>query len=147
MLSILIGREKNREKSILYVLLFCVGVLALHFCASFFGWYGAFANMDTILHFLGGAFLAYSWMVFRRWHWGGDWVSVTEYVFALLGFVLLGGVVWEIFEFLSWTYVPQQALLFQFYSATVQDLLGDLIMDALGGVSMFLLVRFYRNKR
>lgn len=118
------------------VVLFGGSVLGLHFLASAVGWYGAFAHMDTLLHFLGGAFLAYAWVVWRRWRWGGDWVSGPEYAMALMGFVWFGGIAWEILEYLAFTYVPHQAIVFEFYSATVSDLLADLVMDTLGGLAM-----------
>jgi hypothetical protein len=110
--------------------------------------YRPYPWVDMPLHFLGGAFLGLIWL----------WLARPGFVFAqefraskllatasLTGFVLLGGLAWELFEFSLWRFLPEYGNVLKIYQAPVSDVLSDLVLDFFGGMTALLLC--LRSKR
>jgi len=126
-------------------MLFAIGIFAFNFVLVMTGVYDAFPHTDIPMHMMGG--LA---MGFLAWGFSGYFVRgvrfeshkpVTRYLMSLLyilGFVALIGVAWEMYEYAAdfvmqnyFTDVNDQ--LAGTRQNGVEDMLGDFVMDFIGG--------------
>ena len=53
---------------------------------------------------------------------------------AIIGFVLLIAVVWEVAEALFWKYLPLYAEKWNLYSPNIKDVLTDIVANLAGGI-------------
>lgn len=127
-------------------------LLAIIFFHLFFygaGLYAAYEWLDIPMHFVGGAFLARVWLYASRQPRATNNVvlfSRIVHLFALVGFVLVGGVAWEIFEYVSWRTLSDTVRYFALYDPFVGDALADLTLDLCGGVVVFLGYHFMQKR-
>lgn len=95
--------------------------------ANFFGWYEAYGNLDWVMHFLGGAWVAGAILYFyERQRWA------SPSFFRVLFWFLIIALSWELHEFVADRFLKQP--LFQQGSL---DTAGDLFFGLLGA-SIFL---------
>lgn len=129
------------SKHFLVILLFFIAAIYivgnLNFLNLKFWWF------DIPLHFLGGAWLGILFLVYfsaegRSSSGGKKYFSNFEsekifiQIIIIVGFVLIIGVGWEIFEFLL-----EQVFILKnpdLVKMTVGDTLKDLVMDSFGGI-------------
>lgn len=123
------------------VFVFAVHALAL---GGFLG-YGLWW-LDMSLHFLGGLWLAVFafWFLFERKNYPRNFLPAGLLILGLISFAVLGGVLWEFFEF-SWDYFLAKPYHAELAQPSLEDTLSDLFFDLLGAVivSGFLLY-YYR---
>ena len=129
-----------------------IGILFLaiaiaHFSFYRFDLYNTITSLDKPMHFAGGSFLAllWLWIVQQQQQANlptnktGDKQQTAKLhfltlIFSLIGFVLLFGITWEFFEYLSWIFLSDFGRYFALYDPLVSDLLADLLMDLVGGI-------------
>ncbi len=137
---------KNSFAIILYILLACylgATIYALTIDISIYDW------VDIPLHFMGGFVAAFFFCTYfkntligimrEKNFWSGLFVFIS-----IIGFAAIIGIGWELYE---WFYdifvaIPQASLRTQ---GSLNDTMGDLILDLSGGVSVALL--FFYNLR
>lgn len=133
------------EKKIVSLGLF---IAIIHSVAMLNNWYWRFGWIDMPMHFLGGVFagMVFVWL-FRKFM---GYLDLRDKFLVstilLLGFVTLVGVFWEFYEFIydlfisprEWNAFTQQG---------IQDTMGDLFFDILGGLTAALFIRFGYTKK
>ncbi len=125
----------------LLVFMFIVHGLAL---GGFLG-YGLWW-LDMALHFLGGVWLAVLgfWYLFAYKKYPRDFLPAGLLFLGLISFAVLGGVLWEFFEF-SWDYFFAKPYSAQLAQPSLEDTLSDLFFDLAGAfVAVFYLLYYYR---
>lgn len=109
-------------------------MLGLHVVSMFRGWYVAIPSIDIPLHLLGGAWAALMFFYFqRRYVLLFSALSFWFSIIAVMGVVMLVGVMWEWLEFgFDYFFVPEHAE----WRAQLGlvDTMGDLFVDLVGGV-------------
>lgn len=112
------------------------GVLLLFFINAVLlltGWYynPRLVWIDIPLHFLGGLLVGiWAWLVFGRGPRAHSFIHKWVLIFGVTALV---GVSWEFFEWIL-DHVLSQWYVFPRNQPSVDDTLGDLFMDLLGGV-------------
>lgn len=99
-------------------------------------------SFDILMHFLGGAAIAWSAMiVYRRWEARG-WVHADAIVrdYAVWMTAVFVGVIWEWWEFWMerWTH--------RIYQLSMGDTMQDLFMDTIGALFLVLVYRLRKKK-
>lgn len=137
------GKALNREvgqaerQSVRLAFSLC-GIVFLHYVFFFTGWYVRGWNLDFLLHFLSGAWLASfgAYFLFVR---GPVRVSNRAYAaLLLLGFAALVGVLWEFHEYVFDAVNPDPS---RYMQVSVLDTMGDLFFDLLGA-TMTVIARY-----
>lgn len=120
-------------------------ILGLNFLALFYGWYPEVFWLDSLLHFLGGIWVAafFAWFFLeRRLLAEKFWVRAV----LILSFVTLIGVLWEFAEIsflnnlVAYLFGAAQA------AATLEDTMADLLFDLVGGL-VFIAYLSFRSKK
>lgn len=114
-----------------------VSLALIHIVAMHFFLYETFDWFDIPMHFLGGVCIAlcFALLPFFHIYLPKRYTTITVYLCV----VLLVGVVWEIFEYM--TGLSGVAVQNDF----VFDTVLDLVMDVLGGVVGYGMVRIIKN--
>lgn len=126
-------------------------IVLVHAAATHAGLYKNGALwVDFPLHVLGGSFLACGWLWVAQRPRLQNLLGKPSKVFlaaSLVGFALAGGLLWELFEFGMWRYLPVSAGKLKIFPPTVSDVLSDFIADVIGGaiVAFIFLVRSKRS--
>jgi len=102
-----------------------------------FLWSNQFFWYDTLLHFLGGAFLGFLFL---------GYFSKTN-LFVFLGGLLLVGLLWEGFEVLLDLYILEKRLPAFYFWDGFLDTAADLFFDLIGGLTVWLGYAFFRQRR
>ncbi len=112
-------------------------VAALHWLASYQGYYWTVGWYDFMMHFLGGAWIALAvlWKSEMPYGYVAKWRGYVT-TRNILIIVLVGGIAWEIMEVLLNMMDPA-------LPGDAWDTTHDLIMDVLGGA---LAVRLFKKK-
>lgn len=114
-------------------------VTTAHAAALFFNWYSTIFWLDDILHFLGGAFLAFVFLlgVQKMPQYASFAASIPLFLILGVSFAAFVGVLWEFFEFGFDSFV---APVYNFPSAQLglSDTLSDLLFDILGSGAVLL---------
>ncbi len=107
-----------------YLSIFVFIIFLLNLAGSFFDWYVLLAWYDNMMHFLGGAWLSLvaCWLLFPRIK------KNTTHIVAVLLFVLVGALLWEVLE-----YVVQYITKSPGSLATPLDSISDVLFGLLGG--------------
>lgn len=129
-------------KNLASVFVILVFIAILHFSSVAFGWYAMGLEVDSVQHFIAGIMFALLWLEFIRRSKKTEIPTNTAiFHFSMLGFVTLGAVIWEIWEFLASEIAPVFAENYKFYSPTISDLLKDIICSQIGVilVSLYLI--------
>jgi len=111
----------------LAISIFSIGVLilALHMRAIDLYWYWSFWWMDIMMHFLGGLLIGLIALLVSA-HYK---IQIRRMFLATLGVVLIVGIGWEIFEYVSGIFILEDPFPDTFY---------DLVMDTVGGIAAYL---------
>jgi len=111
----------------------------IHFLAIPLGMYqGSNIWIDKPLHIMGGmAFAMIGLLVVQRKLANAD-LSVGG--FLILSFALFGSFMWELFEFVLFSWFNEYALRLRLYSPTVKDALFDMLFGLVGGLIIALIV-------
>lgn len=106
---------------------------------SWFDLYVKFSSFDTLVHFLGGACVAFFFARYTRVEL--DTFPHIKKILFLTACACFVGVLWECAEYASSVLSPEYApfITNYFYIGTLADTLMDLIADMLGGLTFALL--------
>ena len=101
-------------------------IFILNYLANYFYWYSSIPYFDMIMHFLGGFWLVliYVYLFYPK----------VPSIFTIVGivlWVLLIGILWEVFELYFVNYVAENPF-------NLPDTISDLFFDLLGGFLAFL---------
>lgn len=129
-------------KSIIIVL---AVILTFHSAAFINHWYWTIWWFDIPMHFSGGLWLA---MIF--FYLTNPRLKIASYQWPftfifVLGFVALGGVSWELAEFLYDVFISSRGY-FGVAQLGAVDTVGDLFFDLCGGAALFFLYYFFIQK-
>lgn len=116
---------------------------AIHFTAVSMGLYEqSVIWIDKVLHIMAGIAIAMSWfwIMRRALKTPAENVPMLITISSTIGFVLLIGLFWEIFEFAYWKGAPEWANKFKFYSPTIVDVLSDMVSNLIGGIVFLVFV-------
>lgn len=113
------------------------GIAALHLLFFFTDWYARGWHLDSVSHFLGGAWLA---AFAGQFFFAGGRVRATAAYEAtiLLSFAAFIGVLWEMHEFVADSFITDTARIMQ---TSVTDTVSDLFFDMLGA-TMTVILRY-----
>lgn len=111
-------------------------IAAAHIIGSANSWYWKFLWLDTIMHLLGGAWVAllFVYLFEERFKLLNLSKNFLATLILAIGFVLFVGVLWEFFEYFRDAYiahVPQNTP--RPHPNLYLDTLKDLLNDSLGG--------------
>lgn len=126
-----------------YAIVSFLVILALYILALLFGWFETITWFDILMHFLGGAWVAYLFFLllgpfFAESYHMREWGKL---LIISLSFVSLVGVLWEFFEF-------GVTEVFGIYlQGSLPDTMGDLFFDLVGGFIVSLAVLFVSYKK
>lgn len=129
------------KKLLISACILVIFIWLINTLANKFYWYSAMIWFDIPMHILGGIFLSLisGAIFFKKLK---SFSTKEKMVFILL-FVLMVGIGWEIFEYVT------QAIIKGVQLANFPDSIKDLLMDVVGGVIGFLFVlatiRRYNN--
>jgi len=122
-----------------HILFLIIGIFVLQVILISFGFYNHFPFLDIPMHFLGGFSMGLLGIYIHhamtdKHHIKGhpDWYHIL----FVLGFVMLIGVAWEFHEYI----IDNTAVFWWGWKSTqlsLSDTMGDLLMDAIGGVVAF----------
>ena len=114
------------------VLLVIMG--GLHVFANLTGMYETpIIWIDKLLHIMAGIAIGMVWLVILQKR-NELRVAKLAHFMAILGFVLLIAVVWEVVEALFWKYLPLYAEKWNLYSPNIKDVLTDIVANLAGGI-------------
>mgnify|MGYP001562310554 FL=1 len=125
-----------------------ISILGLHLLGIVYDLYHVIWWYDIPMHILGGAWVALFFFHFfyQTWHV----VDLRKILFTLiitLGFVVLVGVLWEFYEYLSDVYLLKiHPLGYAPNPLTLPDTLKDLLDDLIGGAVASLILLFRIKK-
>jgi len=128
-------------KSPAFVLWLLIAILGVWVLGFWFGLYYLMPWLDIPLHFFGGLWV-YVFMRSLGIMIGLEINSQFRYLTKLLifmGAVLFVGVFWEFWEFVLDRYLVHNG--YTFLPGVYEDTLGDLLIDLLGGITGFLLIK------
>ena len=120
---------------------FTVGVIVV----QFFALYGQFPWLDNVLHFLGGAGVAWFFAImFLRERKELSWFAD---VMLLVGSAAFVGIVWEIAEYLAFALKDILPSIYSvFHGGDLPDTISDLALD-IGGAFLFWLLLLCTEKK
>jgi len=112
-----------------------VFIFLLHSFALYYSLYWRIWWFDNVLHFLGGAWLAFvaAWFVFYSKKAKDIRLPFPVFLLVAVSFAALVGVGWEIFEFCV-DFLTGKGAVAGFNQIGLQDTMGDLFFDLLGGL-------------
>lgn len=118
-----------------------VVILGLNSLFLYFHLYPSISWLDSLLHFLGGLWVAAfgAYFMFKKWH-ESDEPKFFKFV-LMLSFVSFIGVLWEFAEVLFLNEFMARIFSLEQTGASLFDTLGDLAFD-LAGASSFALFYF-----
>ncbi|MCR4274538.1 MAG: hypothetical protein NUW02_00595 [Candidatus Campbellbacteria bacterium] len=118
----------------LFILLFtALLVYFLNEIAQVNFYYWTFWWYDIMMHFLGGFVVSgVGLWAFVRFT-PASYTQIQQMLYVALGTGIVIGISWEFFEYLNGMYVAQTNI--------VTDTAGDLIMDCIGSITSWLMVR------
>ena len=134
------------------IMRFAIICLIIIFGVNFFGFQYDLYDFwwfDTLLHYLGGFFVALLFFHYLKKHFLPN--SKLQNILILVGAVMFIGVVWEFFE-----YILNQTAREAFHNAfkvrlnfmgDMNDTMIDLLMDMLGGFTVALVSLFLKKRR
>ena len=131
------------------LLLAVVAVIAIaHLFATRFGWYYSYPLMDIPMHIAGGIFVGLLFFyLFAIRHDTLPNAPPLALAISAVGFVMLVGVLWEMYEFILDVYVHQTQTLFGASGYLLFDTLKDLLDDLVGsGIAVVIFFRFFRDR-
>lgn len=103
--------------------------------AYFFIWW-----FDILMHFAGGAWVgALAIFLVRRYSF-----NIFLMLWLVLGLVVIVGVFWELMEF-GLNRFGGEMMRRIFYQTNIEDTLGDLVADMLGGLVAFILFKLKKK--
>ncbi len=110
-------------------------IFIFHSAALYYFLYWRIPWLDNVMHFLGGAWLAFAaaWFVFYSKKAKDIRLPAPVFLIAAVSFAALVGVGWEIFEFCV-DFVTGKGAVAGFNQIGLQDTMGDLFFDLLGGL-------------
>lgn len=82
---------------------------------------------------MAGAAIGMIWLVILQKRDEPQAAKLTHFM-AIIGFVLLIAVVWEVAEALFWKYLPLYAEKWNLYSPNIKDVLTDIVANLAGGI-------------
>ena len=101
------------------------------FLIAYMNWYEVYPWADIPMHIFGGFVVGLMWVwVLQVWK---KPVGKVE-IMSILGFVLLGGLAWELFEIFCWKFLSHYLDFARAYVPDVVDLTADLVNDTIGGL-------------
>lgn len=99
--------------------------------AIYVGLYQGKVWIDVPLHIFGGVILALL----------GIFISKEKHLFFNIFLFSVGGsILWEVFEFTLWSFLPTIATTFKLYSPTFSDAASDILAGFVGGIMAMLTV-------
>lgn len=119
--------KQDLFRKLAYLIIF---IFIANFLANKFYWYYSIWWFDMLMHFIGGVWLG---LVFV-WFFKKREVSLHldfPLIFKSIAWVLLVGILWEVFEFYFINYVAGQ-------SFDRADTISDLLLDLSGGILVVL---------
>lgn len=139
-------RNILKTPSFVFGLLACI--VTFHLVGILTNWYRTIFWFPMLLHLAGGVWLgALFFFLAKRRGMSALLESAggVETLFLVLGFVALGGVFWELFEFGVDAFIPDPSLRNQ--APYLADTMGDLAVDLIGGILLFAGVRAKFSRR
>lgn len=123
-----------------------------HFAALYAGLYNGKVWVDIPLHALGGVFLGLIWIWLNQRFAAGNDVARQSFLamsISIVEFALAGSFLWELVEFTFWNLLPVPAAQLKIYSASVGDVLSDMVAGVSGGllVAVFYGWKITRNQQ
>jgi len=122
------------KTQIKHIVLLLAAMAGLHVFANVTGMYETrIIWIDKVLHIMAGIAIGMVWLVILQKR---DEIQAAKlaHFMAIIGFVLLVAVAWEITEALFWKYLPFYAEKWNLYSPDIKDLLGDIVANLAGGI-------------
>ena len=125
----------NMRNTIASILLTIVAaIVAVHYLATWYGWYYSVWWLDIPLHAMGGAFIGVLFFyLFRARHNVLENVNTIPFIILGVGFVATIGIVWEFYEFWTDVWLLHKYAADNFPGWVHGDTLLDLLNDMLGG--------------
>lgn len=127
----------------MYQVLLLYLILILHILGNILGWFYTVPNFDTLLHFLGGFWIAMASVYFLK-RYAKDLFrghKLVEILF-LVGVTMTIGFAWEFYEFLADSFIFNKTLLMQ---QSITDTMTDLLADFVGALVYSLGRRIFKN--
>ena len=122
-----------RQRPLLYTASGFMAVVAvLHIIALPFSLYWTYWWFDIVMHFLAG----FSGGLFILWFFAP--FSIYKSLFLTLGYLLVVGVAWEIFEFVFDITISQPT---NYWQDTIYDLINDTLGALLAYLSVYISAR------
>lgn len=127
----------------MYQVLLLYSILILHILGNVLGWYYTIPHFDTLMHFLGGFWVA-MFLVYLIKKYAKDLFRQNKLkeILFLIGITMIIGFFWELYEFLADTFIFNKAL---FMQQSVVDTITDLIADFFGVLAYFLSRRIFKD--
>lgn len=123
-----------------FVVWLAILIIVIHIFFLFFNLYDSIPWLDILMHFLGGMWAGFfSYLILIN---GINFnFSGIKFLIILVSASAFIGVLWEFLEFIMTrlTSIPMQG--------TLQDTMGDLLMDIIGGIVSWILLELSSNKR
>lgn len=139
--------EKFPKILLLFLILFSLAQIA----ATLFFLYWRIFWFDNVMHFFGGALIAMG-AIWWAFYLGSASLSQIRppFLFTLvfiLGFVALGGIIWEFYELIIDRLIADKDYIQLFGQGGLLDTLKDLLVNLVGGSAAGLVFLYERNKR
>ncbi|NOY35652.1 MAG: hypothetical protein GXP44_01885 [bacterium] len=126
-----------------------VFIFLLHSFALYYFLYWRVSWFDNVMHFLGGAWLALvtAYFVFFSKKAGSIRLPIPVFLLTAVSFAALVGVGWELFEFCV-DFLTGKGAAVGFNQVGLQDTMGDLFFDLLGGlVAGLVFIRYFKKHK
>ncbi len=122
--------KKNEKILVLSILM----LLGAHFIGIIFSLYSSIKGYDILVHFLGGFFVAQIPLYFfidprKKW----EIINKRTTLSFILGFVLIVGIGWEIFEFLWSKFFYNTFQVQLLLQPSKFDTIKDIVVNLIGG--------------
>lgn len=118
-----------------------LSIVIFHFLALANFWYWKFLWLDSVMHFLGGFWLAMVF-IFLISKFEIKLPIFFNFIFGI-SFAALIGILWEFYEFLCDIFLKKGQIL----QLGAADTISDLFFDILGAMIFLIIYRFMENKR
>ncbi len=138
-----------KKKFLHFITGLIVFIFLLHSLALYYSLYWRIWWFDNVLHFLGGAWLALvvAWFVFFSKRAKNIRLPTLFFLLAAVSFAALVGVGWELFEFCV-DFLTGKGVAVGLNQAGLQDTMGDLFFDLLGGLFAGLVfIRYFKKNK